>query len=339
MLPINSHLLLMIASVFGCLGVGTAVRLVSLRNAESEVAAKRLGSLKVWWVLAGLLSIAAIGGRAGVSVLLAVASLMGLREMINLIDRQAIRLADPEADRGEPSAKAAESRSIPRPLLVAVYLAVPFQFTLTATRSESTALAVLPALSLIGFSVCRLLSGQMRGYLRLSGSLYWSVMLLVYCLSHGVLLLNIAPAATPSVGDIGWFLYVLIITETDDIAQALTGRRLGRHKITPRTSPNKTWEGFLGGVLTSVVLASLLAPWLTTFPAFNTTRGMLLSIGSGLVIVIAAFFGDINMSAVKRDVGVKDGSSILPGMGGIIDRIDSLTFTAPAMYWFLRCVL
>ena len=130
-----------------------------------------------------------------------------------------------------------------------------------------------------------------------------------------------------------------MITEMDDIAQALVGRTIGRRKITPVISPNKTWEGFLGGVVTSVVLSLLLAPWLTSFPSILTSRGLLLSIGSGLLIVTAAFLGDINMSAIKRDVGVKDGSSILPGMGGIIDRIDSLTFTAPAFYYFLSLVL
>ena len=125
----------------------------------------------------------------------------------------------------------------------------------------------------------------------------------------------------------------------DDIAQALIGRAIGRRKITPTISPNKTWEGFFGGVITSILLSILLAPWLTSFSSVFTSRGLLLSVGSGLLIVSTGFFGDINMSAIKRDVGVKDGSSILPGMGGIIDRVDSLNFTAPAYYYFLSLVL
>ncbi|HIK92919.1 MAG TPA: hypothetical protein EYG03_13200 [Planctomycetes bacterium] len=78
---------------------------------------------------------------------------------------------------------------------------------------------------------------------------------------------------------------------------------------------------------------------MTTFPSVSTARGFLVSVAAGLLIVVAAFLGDINMSAIKRDVGVKDGSSILPGMGGVIDRVDSLTFTAPAFYYFLIVVL
>jgi phosphatidate cytidylyltransferase len=129
----------------------------------------------------------------------------------------------------------------------------------------------------------------------------------------------------------------------NDIAQALVGRKIGRRHITPRLSPHKTWEGFLGGVLTSVVLGTLLAPWLTPFADKSPDIGWLPppawgALAGGL-IAAAGFLGDINMSAVKRQSGVKDSGTLLPGQGGVLDRIDSLTFTAPCFLYYLKAVI
>ena len=141
-------------------------------------------------------------------------------------------------------------------------------------------------------------------------------------------------------------MFVLILTETNDIAQALTGRRFGhrkKHRLAPVLSPNKTWEGFLGGGLITLAVAVPLAHWLTPLPAWELRGGPLGahipglgSICAALLITIVGLVGDLNMSALKRDAGVKDSSQLLPGMGGMLDRIDSLTFTAPAFYYFIQ---
>ncbi|MCA9049117.1 MAG: phosphatidate cytidylyltransferase [Planctomycetaceae bacterium] len=314
---INPQLLQLLGGTFVALTLGTLVRIVALRGADPDLVRKRMGSLKVWWVLTCLMSVAVVLGRPGIATILALAGCMGLRELLKLIDPGNI------------------DRSIAAPAFGAVIL----QFVLAGSGAVTAALSVVPALSLLVLSTMRLLQGQTTGYLRANAGLFWSVMLLGYCLSHAVLLTKTSSVHPPVVGEAGWFLFVVIITEADDIAQALVGRRIGRRRITPRISPNKSWEGFLGGVVTSVVLSAVLAPWLTTFPPITSLRGAAVIVSAGVVIVVAAFLGDINMSAVKRDAGVKDGSTILPGMGGIIDRIDSLTFTAPAMFWFLRCVV
>jgi len=317
MLNMNTHLLWMLIGTFAVLCGGTVVRIVTLRNIDPDLAKKRMGSLKVWWTLVVLMSLAAVFQRSGAAVLLAVASFLGLREFLNLIGKQQIGIG----------------------ALCVAFASVPLQYFLIATGFESESRLILPVASLLLLCTVRLAKGETQGFIRTTSGVYWGVMLLVYCLSHAALLFTFAADHEPAVGPSGWFLFVLIVTETDDIAQALVGRAIGRRKITPTISPNKTWEGFAGGVITSVVLSVLLAPWLTSFPSISTMRGLLLSVGSGLLIVAAAFLGDINMSAVKRDAGVKDGSTILPGMGGIIDRVDSLTFTAPVFYYFLRWVL
>lgn len=312
MIDVNDNLLKLLAYTFVALCVGTAVRIVALRKADPELAKKRMGSLKVWWTLAVLMSLAVIFGRIGVSALLALAGVLGLREFLKLIGTE----------------------KIGRAAVVAAFVAVGVQYSLIVSGCHEAARFVLPIAALLAISTVRLLQGGAEGFIRTTAGVYWGVMLLAYCLSHAVMLFTLPSDSEPTVGMAGWFLFVVIITEMDDIAQALVGRIIGRHKITPTISPNKTWEGFLGGVVTSVGLSLLLSPWLTTFPPASTSRGLLLSVGAGLLIVTAAFLGDINMSAIKRDVGVKDGSAILPGMGGIIDRVDSLTFTAPVFYYF-----
>ncbi|MEQ9406348.1 MAG: phosphatidate cytidylyltransferase [Fuerstiella sp.] len=314
---LNSRLVMLLTGVFVALTAGSIVRIVALRKSQVEVRQKRLGSLKVWWLLAVLVTGAVLCGRAGVAVLLAVASGLGLREFLSLPGS---------------AASGRWTRAL-------AFAAVPAQYSLIAAGREAEARFLLPGAGLLAFSVAGLVTGKTDGFLRTTASVYWGVMLLVYALSHAAMLFSLPTDQLPTVGPVGWFLFLLVITEMDDIAQALVGRVIGRHRITPRISPNKTWEGFLGGVLVSLGLALLLSPWLTTFPDITSAQGLGISLASGLVLVSAAFFGDINMSAVKRDAGVKDGSALLPGMGGVIDRVDSLTFTAPAFYYFLLVVL
>lgn len=313
---INNSLLCLLGATFITLCSGTVVRVVALRNAEAELAKKRMGSFRVWWTLAVLLSIAVVFGTTGVCVLMLVASVLGLREFLNLIGTQHVGAAG----------------------IAVAFVTVPVQYGLIAFGYSEAVKVMLPIAALLLLSTARLLRGGPEGFIRTTAGVYWGIMLLVYGLSHAALLLTLPADGEPTVGNVGWFLFLVIVTEMDDIAQALVGRAIGRRRITSTISPNKTWEGFAGGVVTSVALSVLLAPWLTTFPAVTTASGLLVAVLAGLLIVVAAFLGDINMSAIKRDVGVKDGSTILPGMGGIIDRVDSLTFTAPMFYYFVQAV-
>lgn len=123
-------------------------------------------------------------------------------------------------------------------------------------------------------------------------------------------------------------LYLVFLTQLNDVAQFLWGKALGRHKVIPQVSPNKTVEGLLGGIATTVGLALLLAPWLTPF----TRREALIA---GVILGLGGFLGDVVISALKRDLGIKDSGTLLPGHGGILDRVDSLTYTAPLFFHFV----
>ena len=124
-------------------------------------------------------------------------------------------------------------------------------------------------------------------------------------------------------------LFLLALTESNDIAQYLWGKSCGRRKVVPKVSPGKTLEGLVGGVITTMIASLIIGPLLTPL---NTLQVLL----AGLLIGISGFCGDVVMSATKRDVGVKDSGKLLPGHGGLLDRIDSLIFTAPVFFYFIR---
>ena len=113
------------------------------------------------------------------------------------------------------------------------------------------------------------------------------------------------------------------------MAQYIWGKSFGKIKITPKVSPNKTLAGFLGGIFTTTIAATLLGPELTPL---NWAMSLL----TGLIISVSGFCGDIVMSAIKRDIGIKDSGTLLPGHGGILDRLDSLIFSAPVFFHFIR---
>ena len=136
-----------------------------------------------------------------------------------------------------------------------------------------------------------------------------------------------------------YFVMVLVVvTKFTDIGAYLIGTAFGRHKMVPRLSPNKTWEGTAGGMLFALG-GSLMCFYLLNVHWANS--GMLVwhAIVLGLLLGAAAVIGDLAESLIKREAGVKDSSTWLPGHGGALDLIDSLLFTAPLLYVFMRLVL
>jgi phosphatidate cytidylyltransferase len=120
----------------------------------------------------------------------------------------------------------------------------------------------------------------------------------------------------------GYLLYLLLATELNDVAAFTCGKLLGRHKLRSNISPNKTVEGSLGAVVVSLLLP--LAVWFS-FPHFTWWQCLL----AGLTVGVGGQLGDLAISVIKRDVGIKDMGVLIPGHGGLLDRIDSLIFVAP----------
>lgn len=125
-----------------------------------------------------------------------------------------------------------------------------------------------------------------------------------------------------------WLFYLFVVTALNDIGQFISGKCYGKHAIAARISPNKTWQGLLGGMLLSMVVSVALG-------TFLQLAGMGKLLVLALLLSVGGFFGDLLFSAAKRYLGIKDFSRLIPGHGGILDRVDSLVLTAPLLYLVL----
>ena len=155
----------------------------------------------------------------------------------------------------------------------------------------------------------------------------WGLMFATWCMSFAPALLTLD---IPGYGGRGPTLlyYLLLVVESSDILQYIWGKLLGRHLIAPHISPNKTWEGLLGGVSSATALGTAL------FRATPFTAWQAPAICAA--ITLAGFAGGLTMSAIKRRRGIKDFGTIVKGHGGVLDRIDSLCFAAPVFFILVR---
>jgi phosphatidate cytidylyltransferase len=152
-------------------------------------------------------------------------------------------------------------------------------------------------------------------------------MICVYCVSHAPALLTLEIPGYEG-QNAKLLFYLVLIVQMSDVMQYVWGKTLGRRKIAPDVSPNKTLEGFLGGVTTATLIGAALW-WATPFTPWQ-------SAGMSLAITLMGFFGGLVMSAIKRDRGVKDYGHLIEGHGGVLDRIDSICFAAPVFFHFTR---
>jgi len=322
MLNLTPNTVTVLATLFGALVVGSLIRLVGTLVSRGSGQPSRIDSLATWWALAILFGGAVVIGKLGVVVLFAFASALGVREYFAVISKKM-------------SWQPAQSWWC---------LAVAVTYAAIAFGATDACWGAIPLLIVLLVAVLRIAGGGINGFIHDVGVSSWGLLLLVSGLSHAALLLRLPTSINPAGGAMGWLIFLVVLTQVNDIAQALWGRRLGKHKVTPRLSPHKTWEGLVLGALTTIAVALVLGCLLTPLhdgPPLRMgdsalTIPALWSSVAGLLIAVGGFLGDLNMSAVKRDAGIKDSGTLLPGQGGILDRIDSLTFTAPLFYYYVR---
>lgn len=263
--------------------------------------------LRTWWIIVLLLSSALLLSSGASLVFFAFISFLALKEFLTL----------------------APTRRADRDVLFYLYLAIPVQYLWAALEWYGMFIIFVPVYLFLFVPLRMVLSGNTKNFLKAAGILHWGVMTTVFSLSHLGFLMMLPPAAGNPYGDgPALVLYLIILTQLNDVAQFLWGKALGSRRVVPSVSPNKTYEGLIGGVLTTTVLATALSPWMTPL---NLWQGALAGLGIGLF----GFVGDVCVSAVKRDLGIKDTSQMLPGHGGVLDRVDSLTYTAPLFFHFV----
>lgn len=258
-----------------------------------------------WWIMIALVVLAIGFGWPGVTALFAAVAFLALREFLSL----------------------APLRREDRLIVLWAYLTIPLSFGLIAIDQYGIYLVAIPVWFFLITPFLMALGGQTRAYLATVATITWGAIVCVYNLGVVPLLMRAPDEAAPA-GAAGMVFLLLLATQANDVLQYCCGKLLGRRKIVPAVSPNKTWEGFLGGWILTAALIWFLAPYFTPLQPLHT---MLLA----FVLPLAGFAGDVTMSAVKRDLGVKDTSRMIPGHGGVLDRIDSLTFTAPLYFHLL----
>ncbi len=260
-----------------------------------------------WWVMTGVFTLAMTLSRNVSIGFFAFISFLALKEFLSLIP----------------------TRRADRRVLFWAYLAIPLQFYFVYLEWYGMFIIFIPVYMFLLLPLRMVTIGQTKGYVKAAGTIHWGLMLTVFCLSHTAFLLVLeetdAPKATPGPGLV---LFLVVLTQLNDVCQFIWGKSLGNRKILPKVSPGKTWAGFLGGVATTTVIAWLVGPFLTMMDPKQ-------SIVAGLIIGIGGFVGDVNLSALKRDLNVKDSGALLPGHGGILDRVDSLTYTAPLFFHYV----
>ncbi len=293
---------MVMAGILGVLVIASAVTWRLQRHGPAEKYLELSQRVKSWWVMVGVFTVAiAIDQRLSIAFF-AFVSFLALKEFFSLIP----------------------TRRADRRVLFWAYLSIPLQYYWVYRGWYGMFIVFIPVWMLMVISARMVLIGETRDFLRAVGTIQWGLLLMVFSISHQAYLLVLQPHGGPAL-----VLYLVVLTQLNDVAQYIWGKTLGRHKVVPTVSPNKTVEGLIGGIATTTGLAVLLAPLLTPLSLPH-------SIAAGLMIGAGGFLGDITIGSVKRDLGVKDAGTMLPGHGGVLDRVNSLTYTAPLFFHFLR---
>lgn len=293
--------------IFALLVVSTIIVMILERAKPDKDFTELAARVRAWWFMAAIFFAAvAVSNRISV-VFFAFLSFWALKEFITLLRT---RPADHKA-------------------LVLAFLAVPVQFLWIDMKWYGMFIIFIPVYMFLIVPIRLILSKETSGFVASASQIQWGLMAFVFGLSHAAFLLTFGPTkAAPAANGRTMLLFLVFIVEMSDVLQYVWGKSLGRHKILPTVSPNKTWEGLIGGIA-SVLLLSLLLRFLTPFTIPET---LLVS----FLIAISGFFGGAVMSAVKRDFGVKDFGALIPGHGGMLDRVDSLCYAAPLFFHYVR---
>jgi phosphatidate cytidylyltransferase len=262
--------------------------------------------IRAWWMMVAIFLFAMLSGGLGSVVLFALTSFLALREFVTMTPTKL-------GDHGT--------------LLWVFFVITPIQYALVALHWYGLFSIFIPVYAFLFVPLRSVLSGDCERFLERTATIQWALMVCVYCVSHAPALMTLRiPAFEGQNGKL--LFYFVLVVQASDVFQYIWGKLLGKHKIAPTVSPNKTLEGFIGGVVMATLLGTALW-WATPFTPWQAAA-------MSLLIALMGFVGGLVMSAIKRDRGVKDYGTLIEGHGGVMDRIDSLCFSAPVFFHITR---
>lgn len=308
--PMDKETLWLIGGVAGLLVVASLIGRWLLRTVRGEAARATIQNLnarvRAWWVMVVVFSIALFTGTIGSAILFGLTSFWALREFITLTPT-----------------RPGDHRS----LFWVFFIITPLQYLLVSIGWYGMFVILIPVYAFLLIPIRSALAGDCERFLERTAKIQWALMVCVYCVSHAPALLRLEiPGYEGQSANLLFFL--VLVVQMSDVLQYVWGKLLGKHKIAPTVSPNKTWEGFLGGIACATFLGTALW-WATPFTAWQAAA-------MSLVITLMGFAGGLTMSAIKRDRGVKDYGALIEGHGGVLDRIDSICFAAPVFFHLTR---
>jgi phosphatidate cytidylyltransferase len=301
---------LVLGGIFGLLTVATAIATTLRWTVTSPEKRQTIENLfdrtLAWWAIVALLASALALGATATLVLFAMISFLALREVVTLAHTR----------RGDH-----------RTLFWAFFAVVPLQYLLIHAQWYGMFVVMIPVWVFLMLAIRSAVSGDVTRYHERTARVFWALMICVFCLSHAPALLMLGGPRLAGYGA-NLLLFLLVVVQLSDVMQYVWGKLLGRRKVVPGLSPSKTWEGLIGGVATATAAGAGLW-WMT--PLTWWEAGVL-----ALLICVMGFLGGLVMSAIKRDAGAKDWGSLIPGHGGVMDRVDSLAFAAPVFFHVMR---
>lgn len=259
--------------------------------------------LKVAWTLYFILVLGFCLGKFGITLLFLLASFLALREFMSIMHLRA---------------------SDYWPMFFSFYIFLPLQYFFVLTDTQFLFYIFIPVYVFLMSPLISVIGQQDEEmFFERTSKFQWAQIACIYCLSY-------APAISSVELNRGEFqsssllLFLLSVIFLSDAFQYIWGNVLGKTKVAPKLSPNKTWEGTFYGIITAAIIGTLLY-WLTPFKWWQAG---LISILLGAV----GFLGGLVMSGIKRSLKIKDWGDILGAHGGVLDRLDSFVFTAPLFY-------
>jgi phosphatidate cytidylyltransferase len=308
----DHQMLWILGAVVAGLVIASLIGYVLARRAESEERKATIENLnariRAWWIMIAIFSISFMIGPAGSMLLFAFVSLLALREYVSLIST---------------------TRADHRTLFWSFFVFTPLQYWFWYRGWYGLAVILIPVYAFLFVPIRLALAGETSGFLDRAARIQWGLMVCVYCISYAPALLTLQIPGYHR-QDAKLLLFLVIVVQLSDVFQYIWGKLLGKRKIAPAISPHKTWEGFVGGVATAVALGTALW-WMTPF---SPVQALVMS----LAIALMGFAGGLTMSAIKRDRGVKDFGHTIEGHGGILDRMDSICFSAPLFFHLTRWI-
>jgi phosphatidate cytidylyltransferase len=306
----QSDLISLVLGIGGVLILASVIGFVLQRRLSpdgSNAVVENLNArIKAWWVMVILIGIAFLAGRSGVIVLFGFCSFAALREFITLTNT---RRADHWA------------------LAAAFFVVLPIQYYLIWIERYGIYSIFIPVYAFLLMPIIAVLRGDTERFLVRIAEVQWALMICVFCASHVPALLSLDIPGYQG-RNVLLIAFLVIVVQLSDVLQYVWGKLFGRTKIAPRLSPSKTVEGFVGGIVSATLIGAALW-WITPFTPVQA--GLL-----AFVIALMGFFGGLVMSAIKRDRGVKDWGNLIEGHGGLIDRLDSVVFSAPVFFHLVR---